>query len=526
MVRMDGRSFNDCVLLADKPTESVLDVPEASVALPEPLGYRIKNRLLGAPLHTERLEHETLGKPTALAAFASDNLSSSAYATEEILRVLLPWMGLAAFTLVTPVTVALLVVLGFLILSYRQTIKAYPSAGGAYIVTRDNFGLLPAQVAGVALLTDYILTVAVSVSAGTAAIASAGPALEPYVGPVSVFWIILIAYGNLRGVKESGKLFAVPTYFFILDMVLLLGYGMFRLAFGHLPVEHVHKTGMVGFGHAGTRLLMGAALYKVLTAFANGGAAVTGVEAISNGVPAFRVPEWKNARETLVVMGSLLGAMFLGLSVLAARMHVAPFSEGTPTVISQIGKLVYGGSSMGTGLYLSLQAGTALILILAANTSFADFPRLASFHAGDSFMPRQLTKRGHRLVFSNGIIFLGAAAALTVVAADAKVDNLIGLYAIGVFTSFTLAQGGMAKHHLTLREPGWRSGLFINGTGAVLSLVVDVIIAITKFTHGAWVVILMVPMLVMFLVRLSRQYEEEDTALARDVPAAATAPIL
>jgi amino acid transporter len=515
-----------------RPTDRVIDPPAPLPpgppvdVPPDSLGYRVKSALLGPPLHTEQLAHERLGKPTALAVFASDNLSSSAYATEEILKVLVPVVGVAAFSLVVPVTIALLVVLAFLILSYRQTIKAYPTAGGAYIVTRDNFGVVPAQVAGVALLTDYILTVAVSVAAGTAAIASAWPALAPWRVEVSVGFIVLIAYGNLRGVKESGRVFAVPTYFFILNMVVLLGLGITRMFVGHLPVEHVHREGMVGFGSPGGGLLMGAAVYKILTAFANGGSAVTGVEAISNGVPAFRTPEWKNARETLVVMGSTLGAMFLGLSVLAARMHVVPFTEGTPTVISQIGKLVYGRSAFGNALYLSLQAGTALILILAANTSFADFPRLASFHAGDSFMPRQLTKRGHRLVFSNGILFLAAAAALTVVAADAKVDNLIGLYAIGVFTSFTLSQGGMAKHHLTEREPGWRSGLFINGTGAALSLVVDVIIAITKFTHGAWVVILAVPLLVVFLVRLSRQYEAEDAALARDVPEAATAPIL
>jgi amino acid transporter len=497
-----------------------------SVELPEPLGYRIKNRLLGPPLDTARLIHERLGKPTALAVFASDNLSSSAYATEEILKVLVPVVGVAAFSLVVPVTVALLVVLGFLILSYRQTIKAYPSAGGAYIVTRDNFGLLPAQVAGVALLTDYILTVAVSVSAGTAAIASAVPALDSWTVPISVFFIALIAFGNLRGVKESGKLFAIPTYFFILDMIVLLGYGMFRMFFGHLPVEHVHKVGMVPFGHAGGGLLMGAAVYKVLTAFANGGSAVTGVEAISNGVPAFKVPEWKNARETLVIMGTTLGAMFFGLSILAARLHVAPYEKGTPTVISQIGKLVYGKGPVGTALYLALQAGTALILILAANTSFADFPRLASFHAGDNFMPRQLTKRGHRLVFSNGIIALAVSATVLVIVADAKVDNLIGLYAIGVFTSFTLSQGGMAKHHITQKEPGWKTGLFINGTGALLSFVVDVIIAITKFTRGAWVVVVLVPGMVALLVRLNRQYEAEEEELVKDAPQAAEAPVL
>ena len=497
-----------------------------SVELPEPLTYRIKNKLLGPPLDTSRLIHERLGKPTALAVFASDNLSSSAYATEEILKVLVPAVGVAAFSLVVPITIALLVVLAFLILSYRQTIKAYPTAGGAYIVTRDNFGLLPAQVAGVALLTDYILTVAVSVSAGTAAIASAVPSLDSYTVPISVLFIVLIAYGNLRGVKESGRLFAVPTYFFILDMVALLGYGLFRLAFGHLPVEHVHKVGMVSFGRAGSGFLMGAALYKVMTAFANGGAAVTGVEAISNGVPAFRVPEWKNARETLVVMGSTLGLMFLGLSILAAKMHVVPFEKGTPTVISQIGKLVFGKGPAGTALYLCLQAGTALILILAANTSFADFPRLASFHAGDNFMPRQLTKRGHRLVFSNGIIALAASSILLVIVADAKVDNLIGLYAIGVFTSFTLSQAGMAKHHITQREPGWRMGLFINGAGAVLSLVVDVIIGITKFTRGAWVVVVLVPAMVAVLVRLNRQYESEEAELEHDAPKAAEAPIM
>jgi amino acid transporter len=502
--------------------------PTPPLDLPEDRRYRAKRLLLGSPLHTEQLAHERLGKPTALAVFASDNLSSSAYATEEILKVLVPAVGVAAFALVVPVTVALLVVLGFLILSYRQTIKAYPTAGGAYIVTRDNFGLLPAQVAGVALLTDYLLTGSVSVAAGTAAIASAAPVFEPWVVPISVALIAIIAYGNLRGVKESGRLFAIPTYFFIVDMVLLLGYGFYRMTLGGgLPVNHVHHaTGMVHFGGAGTGLLMGAAVYKVLTAFANGGAAVTGVEAISNGVPAFRAPEWKNARETLVVMGSTLGAMFLGLSILAAKIHTMPFEKGTPTVISQIGKSVYGHSAVGNALYLMLQAGTALILILAANTSFADFPRLASFHAGDNFMPRQLTKRGHRLVFSNGILALAAASIVLVIVSDAKVDNLIGLYAIGVFTSFTLSQGGMAKHHITHKEDGWRVGLFINGMGALLSLIVDIIIGITKFERGAWVVVVMVPIMVTLLVRLNKQYEAEAEELKEDAKAAAEAHVL
>jgi amino acid transporter len=426
-----------------------------------------------------------------------------------------------------PLTIAMLVVLAFLILSYRETIKAYPTAGGAYMVTRDNFGLLPAQVAGVALLTDYILTVAVSVAAGTAAMASAFPAHTSWILPISIAWVALIAFGNLRGVRESGRLFAVPTYWFVANMFVLLAVGVVRAATHSLHPQSIHQPGVVHIGSSlGSGLFMGAGLYVVLHAFASGGAAVTGVEAISNGVTAFRKPEWKNARTTLVIMGSTLGAMFLGLSYLSTKVHAVPFERGTPTVISQVGKYVYGGGSLGGALFLSLQAGTTLILVLAANTSFADFPRLASFHAGDSFMPKQLTTRGHRLVYSNGILALALAAVALLVVTDAKVDRLIPLYAIGVFTSFTLSQAGMAKHHITNKEPGWRHGLFVNATGAVMSLVVDVVIAITKFTHGAWVVVALVPAMVAGLVRLNRQYEAEAAELADDARAAAETPVL
>ncbi|HEV8625523.1 MAG TPA: amino acid permease [Acidimicrobiia bacterium] len=493
---------------------------------PDRLRYRLKCRLLGQPLHTAELEDQRLGKPTALAVFASDNLSSSAYATEEILRVLVPIVGVAAFSLVVPITVAMLVVLAFLILSYRETIKAYPTAGGAYMVTRDNFGLLPAQVAGVALLTDYVLTVAVSVAAGTAALVSAFGELTPYTVEISVLFVVLIAFGNLRGVKESGRVFAMPTYFFIVNMIVLLGWGLTKLAAGNLPTDLATKPGMQPLGHAGGGLLMGASMFVVLHAFASGGAAVTGVEAISNGVPAFRKPAWKNARTTLVIMGTTLGAMFLGLSILGAHMKVTPYAEGTPTVISQIGRLVYGGGAVGHGLFYALQAGTMLILVLAANTSFADFPRLASFHAGDNFMPRWLTKRGHRLVFSNGIVGLAASSILLIIVTEAKVDRLIPLYAIGVFTSFTLSQAGMARHHIREKETHWRRGLVVNGIGAVLSALVDVIIAITKFTHGAWVIVVLVPVMVVFLVRLARQYELEGSQLEHGVPEAVTARVL
>ena len=493
----------------------------------EPLGYRIKNKLLGPPLHTERLEHETLGNPTALAVFASDCLSSSAYATEEILRVLFPYIGLAAFTLVTPVTIALLVVLGFLILSYRQTIKAYPSAGGAYIVTRDNFGLLPAQVAGVALLTDYVLTVAVSVAAGSDALASAITPLAPYKHWIAIAFVLIIMFGNLRGTKESGKIFAAPTYFFVLNVFVLIGVGIYRSIFSSITKSASDVKGMIPLGsHSGNGLLMGATVFVVLKAFGSGGAAVTGVEAISNGVPAFKQPAWKNARKTLVIMGLLSGVMFLGLSMLAARTHATPYDGGVPSVISQVGKLIYGPSALGHVFFYLLQAGTMLILVLAANTSFADFPRLASFHAGDNFMPRQFTVRGHRLVFSNGIIFLAVAAIVTLLATGGEVSRLIPLYAIGVFTSFTLSQSGMAKHHIRLKEEGWKSGMVINAIGAILSLLVLAIVATVKFTQGAWVIVLLVPIMVIGLVRLNKAYEAEDVELHEDAKAAAEAPTL
>jgi amino acid transporter len=508
------------------PSRPELSTPGVPLP-PDPLSYRLKLKLLGKPLHSDELEHQRLGKPTALAVFASDNLSSVAYATEEILHVLVPVAGLIAFSLVFPITVAMCVVLGFLILSYRETIKEYPSAGGAYLVTKDNFGPTVAQVAGASLLTDYILTVAVSASAGTAALTSAAGALEPFRVPIALSFIAIIAYGNLRGVRESGRIFAVPTYFFMVNMGFLLAIGLVRYLSGDLPVVGHPIPGNVHWGEAsGVGLLMGVSLFRVLHAFASGGAAVTGVEAISNGVPAFRQPAWRNARQTLVLMGTGLGVMFLGLSALTAHIKVAPMESGSPTVISQVGEAVFGHGAVGQVLYYSLQAGTMLILIMAANTGFADFPRLASFQAGDSFLPRQLTKRGHRLVYSNGIIALAAAAMVLVVITGGEVTRLIPLYAIGVFTGFTLSQAGMTKHHLRKREPGWQKSLVINGFGAFLSGIVAVIIAVTKFADGAWAILIVLPVLVIVFLRLNRQYTREASHLEADVPAAATAKIL
>jgi amino acid transporter len=476
-------------------------------ALPPTTGYALKRMILGPALATSRLAHERLGKPTALAVFASDNLSSSAYATEEILKVAVPAVGGAAFALVMPITFAILLVLAILLFSYRQTIRAYPSAGGAYIVTKDNFGIITAQLAGVALLTDYVLTVSVSVAAGIAAVTSAAGSMYPYRVWLSVLCIWFIAWANLRGVRESGRMFAVPTYYFIAMMFVLLGVGIYRSLTGELSPLATPPDAVVGTGTVG--------IFLILHAFSSGGAAVTGVEAISNGIPAFKPPEWKNARTTLMWMGSLLGIMFLGLSYLAVHLRVVP--TATKTVNSEVARAVFGVGGGGTALFLLLQIATTLILILAANTSFADFPRLASFLATDNFMPRQLTKRGHRLVFSNGIIGLAIASTVLVIAFQADVHRLIPLYAIGVFTSFTLSQAGMARRHIRLKEPGWPHGLVINGLGAVTTAIVTVIIAYTKFKYGAWAVMLFVPVMVLLLVRLNRSYEREQRELEEDL---------
>jgi amino acid transporter len=473
-------------------------------------GYAFKRLVLGRPLATSRLEHERLGRPTALAVFSSDNMSSVAYATEEILRVLIPAIGILAFTYVLPISFVIVLIEAILIFSYRQTIKAYPTAGGAYIVTKDNLGLLPAQLAGVALLVDYVLTVSVSTAAGVQAISSVVPLGVPLRIVFSLVFVWMIAYGNLLGVRESGKIFAAPTYLFIVSLGLTCVMGIYQVVSGHLqpfPIQQqVANGGISPFAGAVT-------VFILLRAFASGGAAVTGVEAISNGVPAFRKPEWRNAQITLVWMGLILGSSFLAVSFLASRLQVVPVADESKSVLASIAQAVYGTGAVGRLLFLVLQIGTTLILILAANTSFADFPRLASFHAGDAFMPRQLTKRGHRLVFSNGIVALAAAASLVIVLFRASVTAMIPLYALGVFTSFTLSQTGMAKRHLRLREKGWKFGLFVNGLGAVATFVVAIVIAIVKFAGGAWIVMVFVPILVALLVRVNKTYEAEDEQL-------------
>jgi amino acid transporter len=502
--------------------------PAPDIAIPERLGYRLKNVLLGPPLATERQSVERLGRPTALAILSSDVISSSAYSTEELLVPLVPVVGVAAFSLVVPITLAVLAVLVVVTLSYLEVVKVYTKAGGAYVVGRENFGPNVAQVAAVALLVDYTLTVAVSVAAGVAALTSVVPALRGTTATVaiSIALVLLIAYVNLRGVREAGRIFAVPTYFFIVNMLVMLGVGFVRAGLGQLHAHPLHQPGAFSVGTSGHGLLLGASVFVVLRAFASGGSALTGTEAISNGVSVFRQPEAHNARITLGLVAGLLGTLVLGVAVLSAFVHPVPRTSGSPTVLAQVTQYVYGGGALGHALLWAMQAGTMMVLILAANTSFTGFPYLASFAAEDSYLPRQLTKRGHRLVFSTGIIVLTAASVILLLVTRAQVDSLIPLYAIGVFTGFTMAGAGMAKYHLVHREPQWRRRLVVNASAAVLSFVVDVIFAVTKFTEGAWVVVIVLPLGVFLLVRLHRQYAREDAQLEAGAAQACEAPVL
>ncbi len=481
-------------------------------SLPESFRYRVKRRLLGPPLVSDDLAGQRLGKPTALAVLSSDVMSSSAYASEQMIRVLIPIGGLAAFSLVTPLTAVILAVLAVVTICYRDVVRSYPKAGGSYVVSRDNFGPNVAQIAGAALLISYTITVAVSVAAGADAIISAVPALGHDAVPMSIGFVLLLAYGNLRGIREAGRVFAVPTYFFIANMAVLIVAGLVKEATSGLP-HAPEGNGTMSLGHASGGLILGISAFYLLRAFAQGSSAMTGTEAISNGVSIFRVPQARNARTTLALMSTILGVMFLGVSVLAALTHAIPFESGTPTMVSEIGKLVYGTSPVGQVLFYLLQAATALILILAANTSFTGFPFLVSFVAEDSFLPRMLTVRGHRLVFSNGIILLATASIVLLLVTGAKVSALIPMYAIGVFTGFTMAGAGMAKHHLTHRDEHWRKSVAVNATAAVVCAVIVVVFAIAEFTQGGWVIVVVMPLIVYGLVRTNREYRSEDVVL-------------
>jgi amino acid transporter len=485
---------------------------------PESRGYRAKRFFLGKPLVSEQLTTERLSKPIALGVLAPDCISSSAYGTEQMLTQMTPYIGIAAFSLLVPITFVILGVLLFVTLSYLDVIGFYTSSGGSYVVARDNFGPKIAQIAAVALLIDYTVTVAVQCSAGTAALTSAIPGLVPWTVPITVGVVLVLIFGNLRGIREAGKMFALPTYFYVATLGATLLFGYYKKAMGTLPMipqPPVHDLvgGTLGTNGSGTGALYGLAFIYLLRAYANGGSSLTGLEAISNGVASFRKPTGHNARITLVVMSSILGFLVLSTTLMAKWTHALPYAAGTPTVVAQEVKAILGTGAFGHALYLVVLFGTMTILYTGGNTSFNGFPFLANYVATDQYLPRQLTKRGHRLAFSNGIVVLGVIALVLILIFRAQVNGLVALYAIGVFTGFTMAGLGMYVHHRRRREPHRVRGMTVNLISAIVSAAVVAIFAIAKFTEGAWAIIIIAPLMYFGLLRLHRQYTIEDNAL-------------
>jgi amino acid transporter len=474
----------------------------------EGMWYTAKRRLLGPPLVNEELGEQRLSKPLALGVLSPDGISSSAYGPEEILIALLPLAGIAAFTLILPMTLVVLLVLTLVVLSYREIVMVYIRPGGSYVVARENFGPRVAQVCAVALLIDYVVTVAVQIAAGTVAVASAIPAIGPYKLEICIGVVLVMCYGNLRGIKEAGRAFAVPTYLFAGSVILMIVVGLIRQAMGNLhPVDPHTLQGTYQLGPGTAGILSGVMILALLRAFANGGASLTGIEAVSDAVGAFNPPEGANARRVLVTEGLILGTLVAGISWLAHATHATPYLVGYPTVLAQEANIVFGQA--GHAMFFVVQAATMLILYTGGNTSFNGFPFLTSYVAGDSFLPRWLLKRGHRLVFSNAIILLTITSVALLIIKDANVNSLVPLYAIGVFTAFAMAGFGMAKYHHTRREQGWRVKFAINLSAGVLTAIVVGIFAVVKFTEGAWVVLVLFAILVPALIRMNAEYRTE-----------------
>jgi amino acid transporter len=462
---------------------------------------------------TDQLQHERLSNPVALGVLSPDAISSTAYGSEQVMIELLPAAGMAAFALLLPITGVILLILVLVAASYRQVVMVYTRSGGSYVVARENFGPRIAQIAAASLLIDYVVTVAVQCAAGTVAVVSAIPLLGPYSLEITVSIVLIMCFANLRGLREAGAPFALPTYLFVGMVSLTIVVGVIREFFGGLPLlDPAHTDGAVAVQH-GSGLIMGATILIVLRAFANGGSSLTGVEAISNTVNSFRKPEGVNARKVLTVMACVLAFLLAGVAWLAHITHAFPYANGYPSMLSEIARAVFGDGPIGKALYFLVQAATALILYTGGNTSFNGFPALASFVAEDSFLPRPLMKRGHRLVFSNGIIALTALSVALLIGTGGSLNALVPFYAIGVFTGFSMAGYGMTKHWLTHRGPGWRSKLVINLSAGLLSTVVVGIFAVAKFTEGAWLVVIVFPILVFALMRLNRQYRAEASVL-------------
>ncbi len=471
-----------------------------------------KRLLIGTPIATSEEQHQKLTKRVALPIFASDAVSSTAYATDEIILVLTlqAGIGAAAWGYLTPIAVVVAVLLVIVVVSYRQTIYAYPSGGGAYVVSRENLGEMPSLVAGASLLTDYILTVAVSVAGGVLAIQSAFEFDSKWRVPLCLLMIAIMTVANLRGLRESGSLFAPPTYIYIVMLVLLITVGLYRVYFkdlGPIPLDSLSPDAQdLAAGTASLSILM------LLRAFSSGAVALSGVEAVSNGVPSFRKPAPRNAATTLAMMAVILGTCFLGISILASKLK--PYrGEDDPTGIALMAEQVYDGKNV---LFWVTQIATFAILILAANTAYQGFPGLSSIIARDRYLPRQLANRGDKLVFSNGIIFLAVAAGVLVTVFRGNISALIPLYAFGVFTGFTLSQAGMVVHHLRLREGRWRASLAVNAVGCVATGVVAIVVVVSKFTEGAWIPAVLIPALVIGFRMISRHYARVQTAVTID----------
>jgi amino acid transporter len=478
---------------------------------------RCKRVFLGRPMINDQLQHERLSNPIALGVLSPDAISSTAYGSEQVMIELLPAAGMGAFMLLLPVTGVILLILVLVAASYRQVVAVYTRAGGSYVVARENFGPKVAQIAAASLLIDYIVTVAVQCAAGTVAVVSAVPVLGPYSLYITVSVVLLMCFANLRGLREAGLPFAMPTYLFVGMVSLTIIVGVAREFLGGLPVyDPVHTAGAVTVSQ-GSGLVMGATVLIVLRAFANGGSSLTGVEAISNTVNAFRPPESRNARKVLMIMACILAFLLAGVAWLAHITHAFPYADGYPSMLSEIARAVFGDGLIGHILYFVVQAATALILYTGGNTSFNGFPALTSFVAEDSFLPRPLMKRGQRLVFSNGIITLTVLAVALLIGTGGSLNALVPFYAIGVFTGFSMAGYGMSKHWLTHRGPGWRQKLVINFSAGLLSTIVVGIFAIAKFTEGAWLVVVVFPILVFALMRVNRQYRAEASVLETSV---------
>ena len=485
----------------------------STAQIPLSFSDKCKRIFLGKPLTTDQLDSEKLSNPVALGALAPDAISSTAYGPEQIMLELLPSAGMAAFALLLPITGVILFILVLVTASYRGVVMAYTRAGGSYSVARENFGPRVAQVAAAALLIDYVVTVAVQPAAATVAVVSAIPELRPYHLEITVAAVVLICLANLRGLRRSGRIFAITTYTFVAMITVTILTGFIREMLWGLPkYDAQHIVGAVPV-HQGSGLMMGATVLIVLRAFANGGTSLTGIEAVSNTVDIFQKPEGINARRVLTVMACILGFLLAGVAWLAHVTHAVPYLDEYPSMLSEITRAVFGDRAPGKILYFLVQASTAAILFTGCNTSFNGFPALASFVAEDRFLPRPLTKRGHRLVFSNGIMLLTALAVTLLLVTEAKVSALVPFFAIGVFTGFAMAGFGMTKHYLTHRKPGWRLKVVVNFAAGIMSTVVVGIFVVAKFTEGAWLIVVIFPLLVLGLMKLNKKYRDEASVL-------------